>query len=41
LARNNNVDLKIEKTREKKGWDGQPKGLLQVLWERGWIDELH
>jgi hypothetical protein len=41
FARNNNVDLKIEKTREKKGWDGQPKGLLQVLWERGWIDELH
>ena len=23
----------------KKGWEGQPKGLLQVLWERGWIDE--
>ena len=23
----------------QKGWEGQPKGLLQVLWERGWIDE--
>ena len=22
-----------------KGWLGQPKGLLQVLWERGWIDK--
>ncbi len=27
------------RTREKKGWEGRPKGLLQVLWERGWIDE--
>jgi hypothetical protein len=25
--------------RDKKGWIRQPKGLLQVLWERGWIDE--
>ena len=39
IARNNNIDPKIEKTRVKKGWEGQPKGLLQVLWERGWIDE--
>jgi hypothetical protein len=23
----------------KKGWEGHPKGLLQVLCERGWIDE--
>ena len=21
-----------------KGWEGQPKGMLQVLWERGFID---
>ncbi len=21
------------------GWAGKEKGLLQVLWERGWIDE--
>jgi hypothetical protein len=39
LARAHGVDVKIiEKTREKKGWQGQAKGLLQVLWERGWID---
>jgi hypothetical protein len=38
LAKNNNVDTKTERVREKKGWEGQPKGLLQVLWERGWID---
>jgi hypothetical protein len=39
LARANNIDAKIIRTREKKGWQGQSKGLLQVLWERGWIDE--
>ena len=22
-----------------RGWEGQPKGLLQILWERGWIEE--
>ncbi len=22
------------------GWAGKRKGLLQVLWEQGWIDEL-
>ena len=39
LASANNIDIKKEVTREKRGWDGQPKGLLQVLWERGWIDD--
>jgi hypothetical protein len=39
LARANNIDHKTIRIREKKGWQGQPKGLLQVLWERGWIDE--
>jgi hypothetical protein len=41
FARSNNIDLKKLKTREKKGWEGQLKGLLQVLWERGWIDHDH
>jgi hypothetical protein len=41
FARIHNIDPKITKTREKKGWEGQPKGLLQVLWERGWIDHDH
>ncbi|KAI2496293.1 hypothetical protein MHU86_18205 [Fragilaria crotonensis] len=41
LAKTNNVDVKVIRTREKKGWQGQPKGLLQVLWERGWIDEAN
>jgi hypothetical protein len=28
IARRNNIDPKIEKTRSEKGWEGQPKGLL-------------
>ena len=24
-----------------KGWERKQKGLLQVLWERGWIDEAN
>ncbi len=23
------------------GWEGKGKGLLQILWERGWIDEYN
>lgn len=41
IARDNKVDAKVERTNEKKGWIGQPKGLLQVLWERGWINEAN
>jgi hypothetical protein len=39
LTRTNSIETKIVRTREKKGWEGQLKGLLQVLWDRGWIDE--
>jgi hypothetical protein len=37
-ATNNGIPL--EETSQKKidGWEGKPKGLLQVLWERGWIN---
>jgi hypothetical protein len=24
---------------QQQGWEGKQKGLLQVLWERRWIDE--
>ena len=41
LAQNNNIETKKVRTKEKKGWEGRSKGLLQVLWERGWIDESH
>ena len=39
IARDKNLETRIERTRDKKGWIGQPKGLLQVLWEHGWIDK--
>ena len=33
-------NLPIEKIEQKivEGWSGKPKGMLQVLWERGFID---
>jgi hypothetical protein len=37
-ARNNGIPLEIKKTKFHEGWEEKPKGLLQVLWERGWID---
>jgi hypothetical protein len=35
-----NHGLPIEEISQKvlEGWEGKPKGLLQVLWERGWVD---
>jgi hypothetical protein len=32
------VDLQYQKTQITEGWYMKPKGLLQILWERGWID---
>ena len=39
IARDKNLETRVERSRERKGWVGQPKGLLQVLWEQGWINE--
>jgi hypothetical protein len=33
------VDIFMDKERVICGWQGKPKGLLQVLWERGLISE--
>ena len=33
------VKKKITKKLKVKGWVGKPKGMRQILWERGWIDE--
>jgi hypothetical protein len=38
-AQNHGLDLKYEEEEVIEGWYGKPKGLLQVLWERGFIDE--
>jgi hypothetical protein len=39
FAKTHNVDVFEEKQQIISGWQGQPKGLLQVLWERGLIDK--
>jgi hypothetical protein len=38
FATKNNVELFENKELVNQGWEGQPKGLMQVLWERGMID---
>ena len=38
IARNNGIDLYDQRETIIPGWEGQPKGLLQVLAERGLID---
>ena len=40
LATGMGIALSVEEEEyESRGWVGQAKGLLQVLWERGWINE--
>ena len=29
---------KCQKNKTKEGWPNKPKGLIQVLWERGFVD---
>jgi hypothetical protein len=38
FARRKGIALSVDKTAVIQGWEGQPKGLLQVLWERGLLD---
>ena len=38
LCNNNDITITHKVTKIKEGWVGKPKGLLQVLWERGFID---
>jgi hypothetical protein len=39
IARQNDINLYERKEKIAPGWEGQPKGLLQVLWERGLIEK--
>ena len=39
FARMHGVDLREQKEQIITGWEGQAKGLVQVLWERGFISE--
>ena len=38
LCKQNQIAVTKNAERIKEGWEGKPKGLLQVLWERGLID---
>jgi len=38
IANRHGIDLQYQKALVTEGWHRKPKGLLQILWERGWID---
>ena len=38
LCNRNGIPIVREEPKVKEGWVGKSKGLLQVLWERGFID---
>jgi hypothetical protein len=38
LCKQNNVPHEISSYKIREGWAGKPKGMLQILWERGFID---
>jgi hypothetical protein len=38
LCGQRNILVTIKECQVKEGWLGKPKGMLQILWERGWID---
>jgi hypothetical protein len=39
LAVRHNLPLTITSDKVDEGWGGKAKGMFQVLWERGWVDE--
>ena len=39
IATGKNIELTYEYGVKKEDWMGKPKGLLQILWERGFIDK--
>ena len=38
MSRSRNLPVKYQKKKIQFGWVGKPKGALQILFERGWID---
>jgi hypothetical protein len=38
LCGQRNILVTVEECQVKEGWLGKPKGMLQILWECGWID---
>jgi len=39
ICKQKNISTKVFIKEKESGWLAKPKGLFQVLWERGWIDE--
>ena len=39
LANEHNIAITVEVAKMVEGWVGKPKELLQILWERGCVDE--
>ena len=39
LCKDQGLPIEIEERKIIEGWVGKLKGMLQVLWERGFIDE--
>jgi hypothetical protein len=40
-AANNGILVSEEIRMVEEGWEGKPKGLFQILWERGFINGEH
>jgi hypothetical protein len=40
LCKQNNISIEEELDEVVEGWEGKPKGVLQILWERGFVDQL-
>jgi hypothetical protein len=40
MAQRAGTALTYEKREIIQGWEGQPKGMEQILWEQGWIDPM-
>ncbi len=38
LCKQNNIPIEEELDEVVEGWEGKPKGMLQILWERGFGD---
>ena len=38
LCKQNNIPIEEELDEVVEGWEGKPKGMLQILWERGFVD---
>ena len=38
MCQKNGIDIEVFEEEIEEGWEGKPKGLRQVLWERGWLD---